>query len=151
MMTPLEGWSDVGSDLTEKICEEPTSITYSDLDEAAKCTGQFARFLELLMKGEIGGVEEGACAETTELIHRRYSILRLELNQFLHVTPQVPLVEHVSPARGRPLASQSTDQAASPQSVGDCHVDRALEAIFGEIGPKVTVEDVARLARLWSE
>jgi hypothetical protein len=149
VMTPFEGWSDVGSDLTEKICEEPTPITYNDLHEAAKCTGQFAKFLELLMKGEIGGVEEGACAETTELIHRRYSILRWELNQFLRVTQRGPLVEHVSPARGRPLPSQSSDQAANPQSAGDYHEDRALEEIFSEIGSEVTNEDVARFARHW--
>jgi hypothetical protein len=156
VVTPLEGWSDVGSDLTDKISEETTCITIEELDMAVKWTQQFLKFMELFMKGGLGdmctsaGVHEEDCAEMAERIRRKYSNLRDYLDEFLHVTQRVPLLEHLSPARGRPQVSQSTYQAANPQSVGDCHEDGALEEIFREIGPEVTDEDVARFARYWT-
>jgi hypothetical protein len=156
VVTPLEGWTDAGSDSTEKIGEEPTCITSEDLDWAIKWTKQFLRWLELFMDGSLGnicnsaGVREEDCAEMAEGIRRKYSNLRYDLDKLLHVTQRVPLLEHLSPTRGCPLASQSTDQTANPQSVGGCHEDKALEAIFREIGSEVTNEDIAIFARYWT-
>jgi hypothetical protein len=156
MVTPLEGWTDVGSDSTEKIGEETTCITIGELDMAVKWTQQFLKFMGLFMRGDLGdmctsaGVHEEDCAELAENIRRKYSFLGSNLDGLLHVKQRGPLVEHVSPARGRPQASQSIDQAANLQSVSDCHEDRGLEAIFSEIGSEVTDEDVARFARHWT-
>jgi hypothetical protein len=156
VVTPLEGWTDVSSDSIEKIGEETTCITIEELDMAVKWTQQFLKFMGLFMRGGLGdmctsaGAHEEDCAEMAENIRRKYSYLRNNLDGLLHVTQQGPLLEHLSPARGRPLASQSTDQAANLQSVSDCHEDRGLEAIFSEIGSEVTDEDVARFARHWT-
>jgi len=50
MMSPMQGWSDAGSDTTEKIGEECAPIEYLNLINAAKHTEEFTRYLGALRK-----------------------------------------------------------------------------------------------------
>jgi hypothetical protein len=79
MMTPLQGWTDVGSDTTETIFKEFNPIRPHDLSAAAKRTGKFARFLELFSKTgfrdtiETTALLKADCAPVTEIVRRSYS------------------------------------------------------------------------------
>jgi hypothetical protein len=156
MMTPLEGWTDVGSDTTETISKDFNPIRPHDLSAAAKHTEKFARFLELFSKTGFRdtlrstAMLEADCAPVTVCVRRRYSEFANDLEQLVHMTRRESSLEHVSSAHGSPLPSRETAHAVQSQGASDCHEDRALEAIFNEIGSEVTNEDVARLARHWA-
>lgn len=155
-MTPLEGWSDIGSDTTKTIREETAPILFQELKDAAKLTENFTRYLELLMrvnmrnKHKFVGLLGQSCAEATECLHENYSHLINNLDKLLHAKQRRSSLEHVLPTCGSPLASQATDQIVNSQDVSNRHEDRALEAIFSGVGSEVTNEDVARLTRHWA-
>jgi hypothetical protein len=156
MMTPSEGWSEVGSDTTKKIYEETTPIMLHGLSNAAKHTGEFTRYLEVLLKNNANintkdtASPEGAYAEKIEGLHRKYLQLVNDLQRLLHVTQQEPLLEHVSSTRVSPLASQRTDQTTYSHSLRDRLGDQVLERFFSEISSGVKAEDIGRLTRYWT-
>jgi hypothetical protein len=154
MMTPSEGWSEVGSDTTEKVYEGSPPITLSEFNNITKCIRDFASFLDLVKTCESNnfnnfGARKWECAEMTECIQGRYSQFVNDMDQLLRVKQQGPLLEQISPSDDPPQISQVIDQAAHPHDVSGCHEDRALEVIFSGIGSEVTDEDVERLARHW--
>ena len=157
MMTPLEGWSDVGSETTERAPEDEAFVKFQELSDAANHTEGFTKYLEMLMQvnshnkhGFVGISGGGGYAEATMLLHTRYSRLVNNLGKLLHIPQQEPSLEHVPPVLGSSMPAPVTYQAAHSQSVSSCHEDKALEAIFSEIGSEVTDEDVARLIRHWT-
>lgn len=155
IMTPLEGWSEVGSETTETISEEPAPILFQELRNAARHTKDFTRYLQLLMSTNMrnehifAGLLGERCAEATECLHRRYSQLVDDLEKLLHIPRRGPSLQHVPLAPGSPFASQANTQAARSQSMDESHEDMALEAVFNEMGSDITSDDVAKLARHW--
>lgn len=53
IMTPLEGWTDAGSDTTEEFGENAASIEDHELRPAVEHTQEFTRYLEVLIKVDI--------------------------------------------------------------------------------------------------
>jgi hypothetical protein len=156
MMTPSEGWSEVGSDTTEKVCEDSSPITLTEFNNIANCIRDFASSLDLLKACEfndfnnfVGARRTWGCAEMTECIQESYSQFVNDMDQLLRVKQQGPLLEQISPPEDPPQVTQVTYQAAHPHNASHCHEDRALEVIFSGIGSEVTDEDVEKLARHW--